>query len=153
MLECQNEEKEWQQFSNYLFYEPVDLQQSDHVVRLSKTNIFETNLAEALKRAGFECACRWVFGPNAEGNALRLYLRLPEEDAEAWKTSPPVQALRSVLETVDAALQEVNFSYGSERRLSFVSEPQVEFLPWDNPVWTKGDMITTKPRLLLSVAP
>ena len=29
-------EKEWEQFSNYLFYEPVDLQQSDHVVRLSK---------------------------------------------------------------------------------------------------------------------
>ena len=24
-------EKEWEQFSNYLFYEPVDLQQSDHV--------------------------------------------------------------------------------------------------------------------------
>jgi len=29
-------EKEWEQFSNYLFYEPVDLQQSDHVVRLSR---------------------------------------------------------------------------------------------------------------------
>ena len=29
-------EKEWEQFSNYLFYEPVDLQQSEHVVRLSK---------------------------------------------------------------------------------------------------------------------
>ncbi len=29
-------EKEWDQFSNYLFYEPVDLQQSEHVVRLSK---------------------------------------------------------------------------------------------------------------------
>ena len=29
-------EKEWEQFSNYLFYEPVDLQQEDHVVRLSK---------------------------------------------------------------------------------------------------------------------
>ena len=29
-------EREWEQFSNYLFYEPVDLQQSDHVVRLSK---------------------------------------------------------------------------------------------------------------------
>ena len=29
-------EKEWEQFTNYLFYEPVDLQQSDHVVRLSK---------------------------------------------------------------------------------------------------------------------
>ena len=29
-------EREWEQFSNYLFYEPVDLQQSDHVVRLSR---------------------------------------------------------------------------------------------------------------------
>ena len=29
-------EKEWEQFANYLFYEPVDLQQSDQVVRLSK---------------------------------------------------------------------------------------------------------------------
>lgn len=29
-------EREWEQFSNYLFYEPVDLQQGDHVVRLSK---------------------------------------------------------------------------------------------------------------------
>jgi len=29
-------EREWDQFSNYLFYEPVDLQQSDHVVRLSR---------------------------------------------------------------------------------------------------------------------
>ena len=29
-------EKEWEQFLNYLFYEPVDLQQEDHVVRLSK---------------------------------------------------------------------------------------------------------------------
>ena len=29
-------EREWEKFSNYLFYEPVDLQQSDHVVRLSK---------------------------------------------------------------------------------------------------------------------
>ena len=29
-------EKEWEQFSNYLFYEPVDLQESDHGVRLSK---------------------------------------------------------------------------------------------------------------------
>ena len=29
-------ERDWDQFSNYLFYEPVDLQKSDHVVRLSK---------------------------------------------------------------------------------------------------------------------
>ena len=29
-------EKEWEDFSNYLFYEPVDLQQGEHVVRLSK---------------------------------------------------------------------------------------------------------------------
>ena len=29
-------EKEWEKFLNYLFYEPVDLQQEDHVVRLSK---------------------------------------------------------------------------------------------------------------------
>ena len=29
-------EREWEEFSNYLFYEPVDLQQSDHVVRLSR---------------------------------------------------------------------------------------------------------------------
>jgi len=29
-------EKEWEQFSNYLFYEPVDLQQTEHVFRLSK---------------------------------------------------------------------------------------------------------------------
>ena len=28
--------KEWDQFSNYLFYEPVDLQQNEHVERLSK---------------------------------------------------------------------------------------------------------------------
>ncbi len=29
-------EKEWEQFSNYLFYESVDLQQINHVIRLSK---------------------------------------------------------------------------------------------------------------------
>ena len=29
-------ENEWEQFSNYLFYEPVDLQQNEHVLRLSK---------------------------------------------------------------------------------------------------------------------
>ena len=29
-------EREWVQFSNYLFYEPVDLQQNDHVVRLAR---------------------------------------------------------------------------------------------------------------------
>ena len=34
-------EKEWKIFSNYLFYEPVDLQQSDHVLRLSLIHISE----------------------------------------------------------------------------------------------------------------
>ena len=29
-------EREWEQFSNYLFYESVDLQQNDHVLRLSR---------------------------------------------------------------------------------------------------------------------
>ena len=31
-----NNKKEWDQFLNYLFYEPVDLQQNEHVVRLAK---------------------------------------------------------------------------------------------------------------------
>ncbi len=126
---------------------------SAHVVRLSKTNVFETNLLEAIERSNFEYDGKWIFGPNAQGNTLYLYLQRPEGAGPEWEKGEANSQLAQQLEKLDQALQDVSSSYKHERHGKSVSAPVIAGLPYDHDIWPKGELITTKPRLLLSVAP
>lgn len=126
---------------------------SAHIVRLSKTNIFETNLVEALGRANFKFDGKWIFGPNPQGNTLVLYLQRPEGLGPEWESNSAVLQLGEQLEKVDKSLQDVSSSYKHERLGQSVSVPAIKFLPYEHDIWPRGDILTTKPRILLSVAP
>ena len=124
-----------------------------HVARLNQSNVYETNLAEAIRRSDFTLERKWLFGPNDQGNQLCLYVRRPEGAGPEWDETPEVKQLLDAATKVDQVLSELNDSYGEERRLKLLLNPQVKGLPYDHVVWTKDDMLTTKPRLLLSMAP
>jgi len=57
------------------------------------------------------------------------------------------------VERVDKALQDVSASYMHERHGKSVAAPDITSLPYGHVVWPSSDIITMKPKILLSVAP